>query len=67
MLKINPRYVLRNYLGEIAIKAAKAKNFAVVANLLNVLEGPCDEHPAFEAWAGFPPDWAAGIAISCSS
>jgi len=67
MLKNNPRYVLRNYLGEIAIKAAKAKNFAVVADLLNVLERPCDEHPEFEAWADFPPDWAATIAISCSS
>ena len=67
MLKINPKYVLRNYLGEVAIQAAKVKNFAVVADLLCVFERPCDEHPEFEAWAGFPPDWAAGIAISCSS
>jgi len=32
-----------------------------------VLENPFDEHPEFEAWAGFPPDWASGIEISCSS
>ena len=67
MLKINPKYVLRNYLGEIAIQAAKLKNFAVVADLLGILERPCDEHPESEAWAGFPPDWAANIVISCSS
>lgn len=67
MLKTNPRYVLRNYLGEEAIQAAKLKNFTVVADLLKVLERPCDEHPEFAAWAGFPPGWAADIAISCSS
>ena len=67
MLKTNPKYVLRNHLGEQAIRAAKLKDFSVVRDLLAVLENPFDEHPAFEAWAGFPPDWAAGIEISCSS
>jgi uncharacterized protein YdiU (UPF0061 family) len=67
MYKTNPRYVLRNYLGEEAIQAAKLKNFTVLADLLKVLAHPCDEHPDFDAWAGFPPDWAADIAISCSS
>ena len=67
MLKTNPKYVLRNHLGEEAIRAAKLKDFTVVRDLLAVLERPFDEHPAFEAWAGFPPDWASGIEISCSS
>nr|WP_315463889.1 YdiU family protein [uncultured Rhodoferax sp.] len=67
MLKTNPKYVLRNHLGEQAIQAAKQKDFRMVAELLNVLETPYDEHPEFEAWAGFPPDWAAHISISCSS
>ena len=67
MLKVNPKYVLRNHLGEQAIRAAKLKDFSVVRDLLAVLENPFDEHPAFEAWADFPPDWASGIEISCSS
>ena len=67
MLKINPEYVLRDHLDEQAIRAAKLKHFSVVRDLLAVLENPFDEHPAFEAWAGFPPDWASGIEISCSS
>ena len=67
MLQTNPKYVLRNHLGEQAIRAAKLKDFRVVRDLLAVLENPFDEHPAFEAWAGFPPDWASGIEISCSS
>ena len=67
MLKTNPKYVLRNHLGELAIEAAKGKDFSVVAQLLDVLERPFDEHTQHEAFADFPPEWAAGIAISCSS
>lgn len=67
MLNSNPKFVLRNHLGELAIQAARAKDFSVVTQLLDVLERPFDEHPAFEAYADFPPDWAGSIAISCSS
>jgi uncharacterized protein YdiU (UPF0061 family) len=67
MLKANPKFVLRNYLAEEAIEAAKQKDFTRIGNLLTVLQRPYDEHPAFEALAGFPPDWASHIAISCSS
>ncbi len=67
MLKTNPKYVLRNHLGEEAIQAARRKDFTVVAQLLKVLEHPYDEHLEHGDWAGFPPSWAASIAISCSS
>ena len=67
MLKTNPKFVLRNHLGELAIQAAKKKDFSLLADLLKVLEHPFDEHPAFEAYADFPPDWANSISISCSS
>jgi uncharacterized protein YdiU (UPF0061 family) len=67
MLNKNPKYVLRNHLGEMSIQAARAKDFSVVAQLLQVLERPFDEHPQFESFAGFPPDWAGSISISCSS
>ena len=67
MQKTNPKYVLRNHLGEEAIQAAKAKDFSKVEALLTVLQSPFDEHPAHEALAGFAPDWASSIAISCSS
>lgn len=67
MLKTNPKYVLRNHLGEEAIQAAKRKDFTIVAQLLKVLERPFDEHPEHDAWAGFPPTWASDISISCSS
>ena len=67
MLKTNPKFVLRNHLGEQSIRAAKLKDFSGVDTLLAVLQSPFDEHPLQEELAGFPPDWAASIEISCSS
>ena len=67
MLSANPKFVLRNHLGEQAIRAAKSKDFSEINRLLMLLETPFDEHPGFEAYAGLPPDWASGIEISCSS
>ena len=67
MLKTNPSIVLRNHLAEQAIALAKQKDFRMVEDLLAVLQRPFDEHPAHADWAGFPPDWASHIQISCSS
>ncbi|WP_295849961.1 protein adenylyltransferase SelO family protein [uncultured Xylophilus sp.] len=67
MLNTNPKFVLRNHLGEQAIRAAKQKDFSEVETLRTLLAAPCDEHPGFDDRAGFPPDWASTIEISCSS
>jgi serine/tyrosine/threonine adenylyltransferase len=67
MLKTNPKFVLRNHIGEAAIVAAKAKDFSEVARVLKVLERPFDEHPDCADLADFPPAWASDISISCSS
>jgi uncharacterized protein YdiU (UPF0061 family) len=67
MLLNNPKFILRNHLGELAIRQAKTGNFAMVQELLHVLQAPFDEHPTHEAWAGLAPEWASSIEISCSS
>jgi len=67
MLRTNPKYILRNHLGELAIRQAKQGNFAMVQELLHVLHAPFDEHPTHEAWAGLAPEWASSIELSCSS
>jgi uncharacterized protein YdiU (UPF0061 family) len=67
MLRTNPKYVLRNHLCELAIRQAKLGDFSEVETLLSLVQAPFDEHPAHEDKAGFPPDWAAHIEISCSS
>lgn len=67
MLRTNPKYVLRNHLCEIAIRQAKLGDHSEVETLLRLVQSPFDEHPDAEDRAGFPPDWAAHIEISCSS
>ncbi|MEJ8848402.1 protein adenylyltransferase SelO [Variovorax rhizosphaerae] len=67
MLQSNPKFVLRNHLGQKAIEAAQRKDYSGVATLLKLLETPFEEHPGFDDYAGFPPDWASSIEISCSS
>ena len=67
MLKTNPKFVLRNHLGEQAIRAAKLGDFSELQTLQRLLERPFDEHPGHDAYAAFPPDWASSIEISCSS
>jgi uncharacterized protein YdiU (UPF0061 family) len=67
MNAVNPKYVLRNYLAEQAIRKAREKDFSEVARLLACLENPFDEQPEYESYAGFPPDWAMQLEVSCSS
>ena len=67
MLKTNPRFILRNHLGEQAIRTAKLGDFFELHTLQTLLADPFEEHPGFEAYADFPPVWASTISISCSS
>ncbi len=71
MNSVNPKFVLRNYLAQLAIDAAEQGDFSVVHQLQDVLRRPYDEHPEHEGWAGRRPDWArdrVGCSmLSCSS
>ncbi len=65
---VNPKYILRNYLAQIAIeKAEKTRDFSEVERLLTLLRRPFDEQPEMERYAALPPDWARQIEVSCSS
>ena len=67
MLRTNPKFVLRNHLAEQAIQLAKSGDYTEVATLLSLLESPFDEHPGFDGYAAFPPEWASSLEISFSS
>ncbi len=67
MRRVNPAYVLRNHLGEIAIRRAREGDFSEIETLLSLLSAPFDDHPGFEPYAAPAPPWAQSIAISCSS
>ena len=71
MNRVNPKYVFRNYLAQLAIDALAAGDASVMERLMKVLERPYEEQPAQEDLAARRPEWArhrAGCsALSCSS
>lgn len=67
MNRVNPKYVLRNYLAQVAIEKAQNKDFSEVRRLLEVLQHPFDEQEQYASYAALPPDWASGLEVSCSS
>jgi uncharacterized protein YdiU (UPF0061 family) len=67
MRRANPVYVLRNHMAETAIKRAQGGDFSEVRRLHRLLQTPFDEQAGGELDAGFPPDWAQSIEVSCSS
>ncbi len=64
---VNPKYVLRNYLAQVAIEKAQQHDYTEVAKLLEILQKPFDEQPEHQHYAALPPDWASHLEVSCSS
>ncbi len=71
MNAINPKYVLRNYMAQLAIDDANKGNYALIDELFQLLKKPYDEQPENEKWFAKRPDWARNkigcSMLSCSS
>ena len=71
MNRVNPKYVLRNYLAQLAIDALAEGDASMLERLMSVLKRPCDEQPEHDELAERRPEWARNrpgcSALSCSS
>ncbi|MFT4662023.1 MAG: hypothetical protein ACI8XB_002310 [Patiriisocius sp.] len=67
----NPKFVLRNYMAQLAIDSAEEGNYQLINELYKLLQNPYDEQPKFHKWFAKRPDWAkykVGCSmLSCSS
>ncbi|MDA8761729.1 YdiU family protein [Flavobacteriaceae bacterium] len=71
MKTTNPKYVLRNYMAQLAIDNANKGDFLLLEELHQLLKKPYEEQPKFEHWFAKRPEWArhkVGCSmLSCSS
>lgn len=68
MKQANPKYILRSYMAEQAIRQAEDfRDHKVIADLMEILHSPFEEHPEFQHYANTPPDWSRDLELSCSS
>ena len=68
---VNPRYVLRNWVAQLAIDDAERGDLALLHDLERMLAAPYAEQPEFDRFYAKRPEWArdrAGCSmLSCSS
>jgi len=72
MLASNPKYVLRNWMAQLAIDAAEKEDYSIAESLHELLKNPYNEQPEHEEeWFQKRPEWArhrVGCSmLSCSS
>lgn len=71
MNNVNPKYVLRNYMAQLAIEDAEKQDYQLIKSFAEILKKPYDEQIQAHQWFAKRPDWARNkigcSMLSCSS
>ncbi|WP_321314460.1 protein adenylyltransferase SelO family protein [Halarcobacter sp.] len=67
MLKVNPKFVIKNYMLQEAIENAKNGDFKLTNDLLFIAQNPFLEHKEYDRYSNPTPIEYANIQLSCSS
>ncbi|BAO55963.1 protein adenylyltransferase SelO [Nonlabens marinus] len=71
MQRTNPKYVLRNYMAQLAIDKADQGDYSLISEFYEMLKNPYDDQPKYNQWYKKRPDWArdkpGSSQLSCSS
>lgn len=65
--KINPKYVLKNYMIQEAIDKANHDDFSLVKDLMKIAQDPYAQHSELEKYASATPQDYSNQRLSCSS
>lgn len=67
----NPKYILRNYMSQMAIDEAEKGNYTLIDELYQLIKKPYAEQPKNKKWFAKRPEWARNKVgcsmLSCSS
>ena len=67
----NPKYILRNYMSQMAIEEAEKGDYSLIEELYQLIKKPYDEQIDQEKWFVKRPEWARNKVgcsmLSCSS
>ena len=68
MDRVNPLYVLRNFVAETAIRlAVDERDYTEIDRVLDLLRDPFTPRPGMGGYEGPPPPWGRHLVVSCSS
>jgi uncharacterized protein YdiU (UPF0061 family) len=66
--RVNPKYVLRNWVAETAIRAVEDHgDIATLDRIFKLVQAPFENHDGDEAFAAPPPPDMCQLEVSCSS
>jgi uncharacterized protein YdiU (UPF0061 family) len=68
---VNPKYIFRNYMAQLAIEAAEKGDYSLISEMNIILQNPYKDQPEHQKWFARRPKWAdnkvGSSMLSCSS